>query len=111
MTEVLNSEQLDELERELSAADVVNLLHLFLETTPGLVTSLADAVAGSDAETVTRAAHRLKGGCVSIGATALASVAREIEEDVAAASSRAPQLTDTWQRTAEALRARIALQG
>lgn len=110
MTEVLNSEQLDELERELSAADVVNLLNLFLETTPGLVTSLVDAATGTDTEDMLRAAHRLKGGCVSIGANALASVAREIEERPAAAAELAPQLADTWQRTAEALRARIALQ-
>jgi len=109
MSEVLNSEQLDELEHELSAADVVNLLNLFLETTPGLVRGLADAAAGRDSVEVQRAAHRLKGGCVSIGATALASVARQIEENVDAAASLAPQLTDTWQRTADALRARIAL--
>lgn len=110
MTEVLDSEQLDELERELSAADVVNLLNLFLETTPGLVTGLVDAAAGSDTDDVLRAAHRLKGGCVSIGATALASVAHQIEQDTAAAADLAPQLADTWQRTADALRARIALQ-
>jgi HPt (histidine-containing phosphotransfer) domain-containing protein len=65
---------------------------------------LEASIAG-DKQEVARAAHRLKGGAVSIGAVALATAAQQLESGV----DEPGRLAESWQETATALRERIAL--
>jgi CheY-like chemotaxis protein/HPt (histidine-containing phosphotransfer) domain-containing protein len=58
---------------------VEQLVTLFVDGTPPLIAELRDAAAGGDPEAVRRAAHKLKGSCQNIGATWMATLAREAE--------------------------------
>jgi HPt (histidine-containing phosphotransfer) domain-containing protein len=51
----------------------------FLEVTPERLQSLRAAAARADADEVRRMAHQVRGSCGAVGATAMFSVASEIE--------------------------------
>ena len=55
------------------------IVGIFLEDCPRMVTELERAVDSGDAEAVRRAAHTLKGSVAVLGAKALAAVAKEAE--------------------------------
>jgi CheY-like chemotaxis protein len=76
------------------------VIQLFLQTVPDLVTALSAAVAAGDAAQVKQLSHKLKGNCLSLGATRMAAVCHAVE--LAAAAGRiehsaqaqiAPELT------------------
>jgi HPt (histidine-containing phosphotransfer) domain-containing protein len=76
------------------------VIQLFLQTVPDLVDALGAAVAAGDAVQVKQLAHKLKGNCLSLGATRMAAVCHTVE--LAAAAGRiertahaqiAPELT------------------
>jgi two-component system, sensor histidine kinase and response regulator len=62
---------------------VSQLVALFVDGTPPLLADLRLAAEGGDAEAVRRGAHKLKGSCQNIGATWLATLARDLEADPA----------------------------
>lgn len=55
------------------------LIELFLEDSPRLLTELGEAVASGDAEAVMRAAHTLKGSVSVLGAPVVTDLAGELE--------------------------------
>ncbi len=57
---------------------------IFAERAPGDIAALRDAVGRTDLPEVARAAHRLKGSCAAVGATAMAALLAEIETDARA---------------------------
>jgi two-component system sensor histidine kinase/response regulator len=60
--------------------DVVDqLVDLFLTSTPPMLAELRDAADRGDHDELQRTAHKLKGSCQSIGATAMATLCRAVE--------------------------------
>jgi CheY-like chemotaxis protein len=81
---------------------VEQLVTLFVDGTPPLIEELREAAAGGDPEAVRRAAHKLKGSCQNIGATWMATLAREVETTEPAAVDMA-RLDDAFAATRDAL--------
>ncbi|MFT3926427.1 MAG: response regulator [Myxococcales bacterium] len=57
------------------------IIELFLKHVPGQLSSLLEVSAQRDAEQIRAASHKLKGGCASIGAVAMASMCARIQHD------------------------------
>jgi PAS domain S-box-containing protein len=92
---------------------VKELVDLFLRETPPRFEKLASAIAREDPEALVSEAHGLKGTAASIGARSLAQIARGMEEGGRAGSVEGVgvllrDLRQEYERTAAALRARIA---
>jgi HPt (histidine-containing phosphotransfer) domain-containing protein len=70
--------------RSMQRPGAPNLLNkiigLYLESSPGLLQKLRDAVAGEDAEALRQAAHSLKSSSANLGATRLATLCKELEQ-------------------------------
>jgi two-component system, sensor histidine kinase and response regulator len=81
---------------------VDQLVSLFVEGTPPLLEELREAAAGGDPQAVRRAAHKLKGSCQNIGATWMATLAREAETAAPAAVDMT-QLDEAFAATRDAL--------
>jgi CheY-like chemotaxis protein len=58
---------------------IAELIATFLEESPRLLATAATSLSAGQAEELCRAAHSLKGGAASLGATALAAQARALE--------------------------------
>jgi HPt (histidine-containing phosphotransfer) domain-containing protein len=89
------------------------LIEIFLQDTPTRLKELDAALAASDAATVTRAAHSIKGSAGNFGAMRLSELAHRIELLGKAANLPAVDVTELkseYARVAEAL-TRIALEG
>ena len=56
------------------------LVDAYLDSTPGLLAAMRQAVAAGDAAGLQRAAHTLKTGSANMGALALAALCKELEE-------------------------------
>jgi CheY-like chemotaxis protein/HPt (histidine-containing phosphotransfer) domain-containing protein len=71
--------------RELDESDAEQIFRTmvvqFFEQYPGSYENIRKAVENADAEQIFRASHFLKGSCLSIGATKLATLCRELESD------------------------------
>jgi CheY-like chemotaxis protein len=87
------------------------LVQLFVDTTPPLLTELREGAESGDAEAVRRAAHKLKGSCLNIGASGMAAQAERLERDAAGASPQLEDLDFTFSATCDALRAVITPAG
>lgn len=72
-------ETLRSLNPEDSAAFLKELIDIYLQDTPERIAEIESALAASNAGTVMRAAHSIKGSSSNFGATALAEVAHKIE--------------------------------
>jgi signal transduction histidine kinase/CheY-like chemotaxis protein/HPt (histidine-containing phosphotransfer) domain-containing protein len=57
------------------------IIELFLKHVPGQLSSLLEVAQGTDAEAIRAVSHKLKGGCASIGAVAMASACERIQHD------------------------------
>jgi HPt (histidine-containing phosphotransfer) domain-containing protein len=55
------------------------VIELFLRSVPELMNSLANAMAGEDVASIKRLAHKLKGNCLSLGASKMAAACHAIE--------------------------------
>jgi CheY-like chemotaxis protein len=55
------------------------VVDLFLRTVPELMNALAEAMAREDVPNIERLAHKLKGNCLSLGATKMAAACHAIE--------------------------------
>jgi HPt (histidine-containing phosphotransfer) domain-containing protein len=75
----LDPERFGELARDLGPEPAHGLVREFLEVTPAGVSELASAAEAGDAEGVARAAHRLRGGCLALGAMHLAAACAAAE--------------------------------
>lgn len=102
MTDTLNRDQLTELVQELGQGNVRELVRTFLDTTPALIADLRGSV--SDTEQLRSAAHRLRGGALAIGASALAEVSGQLERGGDAVDSALAELDSAWSSTADALK-------
>lgn len=89
----------------------------FLEVTPARLSALQQAAARGDAAEVRRIAHLLRGSCGAVGATAMATVAAEIESEIDAlgatadASPAVVRLADLFARTEPVLGALVRDNG
>jgi len=56
------------------------IIGLYLESSPGLLRQIRDAVAGEDGDALRQAAHSLKSSSANLGAKRLAAVCKELEQ-------------------------------
>jgi CheY-like chemotaxis protein/HPt (histidine-containing phosphotransfer) domain-containing protein len=89
---------------------VEQLVDLFVDSTPPLLTDLRSAVQDGDAEAVRRTAHKLKGSCQNIGAARLAALAAAIEKGESAPPD-VDGLEQVFDATCDALRAALVPAG
>jgi CheY-like chemotaxis protein/HPt (histidine-containing phosphotransfer) domain-containing protein len=80
------------------------LLELFAEGTPPLLEELETAAARGDADALARAAHKLKGSCQNMGATAMAEACRRLERGEADAPEEVARLDALYGPTLDELR-------
>ena len=73
-------EQILELDRLNGGGVFVRFANTFLEAVPITLETLQTAVSQDDPAGIARAAHALKGASLNVGAEAMASVSRELEE-------------------------------
>ncbi len=78
-TSVLQKERWDELQRELDAGLLEELVRLFLEEAPSLIRELQTAVQAGQAAEAHEVAHKFKGSCATMDVARLAALCREIE--------------------------------
>lgn len=79
--DLIDEERFAELGRDFPAAVVAEVVATFRETTPPMVEHVLQAVRDGDVDLVVSAAHRLKGGCMVIGAQAVERIAGQLERD------------------------------
>jgi HPt (histidine-containing phosphotransfer) domain-containing protein len=80
----LDHARFGQLAYDLGPDNAHELVREFLHVTPETIAELRDAAETGDAEALARAAHRLRGGCVSIGAMHLALACGAAERAVRA---------------------------
>lgn len=77
---VINGQIFAELQATAGAEFVAELVQAFLEDAPALLRELCRAAEAGDAQAQRRAAHTLKSNANTFGATALADLARDLEQ-------------------------------
>ena len=92
------------------SAFVDDIVDTYLRDAPEQLAGMQAALAAGDLETLGRHAHTLKGNSLSVGATALAAIARDLEERARAgdAADAGPKIEDAsaeFGRVAAALEA------
>lgn len=75
----LDPDRFASLRADFSAAEFAELLATFHTLTAPLIDEIAEAVSEGDDERARVAAHRLRGGCLSLGAMTLAATAAQLE--------------------------------
>lgn len=93
-------------------AFAIELTTMFIEDTTDRIGRLVDALAGQDASVVGEEAHAIKGAASSIGATAVRSIALELEgmgkaHDLRDALDALIDLQSAFDTTCDTLRARF----
>jgi HPt (histidine-containing phosphotransfer) domain-containing protein len=88
------------------------LVEAYLDSSPGLIGSMRQALASGEAPALQRAAHSLKTGSASFGALALAAQCKELEElaktgSLVSAEERLGALEAAYTEVAAALQARL----
>lgn len=107
MTGAVDPEALAGLRQDLGEAVARDLLRMFLETTPEQVAAIERA---EGARELASAAHRLRGGCMAVGACSLADACAAVED---AANAQRPDgelrsLVAEVRRAWDATRSRLA---
>ncbi len=93
------------------AENILNrLIRLYLESSPGILDSLRDALQREEGNAVREAAHGLKSASANMGALKLSVLCKQIEElghaeKTAEAAALLPDLEAEYQRVVAALRA------
>jgi len=78
---------IERLGAELGSIEALKLpIELFATQTPELLTDMRRAIEAGDAETVRGDAHKLKGGCMTLAATHMAELCRDLEHRLGADS-------------------------
>lgn len=89
MTNLVDPERIRDLQSQLDDF-VFELIDLFADGSPPLADAMRDAVGRADQVALARAAHELKGSCLSVGATWIAEACQGLESaapDAAAADA------------------------
>lgn len=76
----LDAERFAELRRDFSGVDLADLLATFTAVTTTTVAEVDAGAGAADASAVQAAAHKLRGGCLAIGALELARLGGSLEE-------------------------------
>jgi signal transduction histidine kinase/DNA-binding response OmpR family regulator/HPt (histidine-containing phosphotransfer) domain-containing protein len=111
--EPLDEERFGELARDFPPNVVRDVVHAFIDSTPSIIERIVLAAAGDDHVEVAQGAHRLKGGCLAVGAGTLNDLATELEQlgragaDGPALRDAAARLEAAWLATRAALRRRV----
>jgi two-component system sensor histidine kinase/response regulator len=109
----VDTERFDDLARDFTPEVVREIVHAFIDSTPPIIERIVLAAEGADHTEIAQGAHRLKGGCLAVGAGQLNDIADELEtlgrerapgEALQAAAAR---LERSWVATRRALRARV----
>jgi two-component system sensor histidine kinase/response regulator len=109
----IDDERFDDLAREFSPDVVREVVTAFIDSTPPIIERIVLAAEGDDHPEISSAAHRLKGGCLAVGAGQLNDLAGELEmlgrdeapgRDLRDAADR---LERAWIATRRALRDRV----
>ncbi|HYF26920.1 MAG TPA: Hpt domain-containing protein [Baekduia sp.] len=79
MSGALDEATVAALERDLGPDGVRAIARTMLDAAPADVRTLADAAEQGDADAAARAAHRLRSGCLMLGARALADACAALE--------------------------------
>jgi HPt (histidine-containing phosphotransfer) domain-containing protein len=109
----IDEERFGDLVREFPPEAVREVVIAFIDSTPPIIERVVLAAEGGDHVEISGAAHRLKGGCLAVGAGALNDLASELEtlgrEEAPADDLRrvAARLEDAWMATRRALRERV----
>ncbi|HEY4158086.1 MAG TPA: Hpt domain-containing protein, partial [Polyangiaceae bacterium] len=69
-----------------------SVLRVFLRHVPAQIDAIVEAVAAGDPEALRLAAHKLKGGCLSVGVPRMAALCAELEENPAQPAPLAEEL-------------------
>ncbi|WP_445151644.1 response regulator [Baekduia sp. Peel2402] len=103
----------NDLGRDFTPDVVREVVNAFIDSTPPIIERIVLAAEGEDHTEIAQGAHRLKGGCLAVGAGRLNDLANELEE---LGRSNAPgddlrvtaeQLERAWAATRLALRERV----
>ena len=76
----LDPERFAALRKDFPGDDLADILRTFAELTAKTVADVAEGAASRDAARTREAAHKLRGGCLAVGALRLARTAGELEE-------------------------------
>jgi HPt (histidine-containing phosphotransfer) domain-containing protein len=112
--EALDEERFGDLERDFPPSVVRDVVHAFIDSTPPIIERIVLAAEGEDHMEVQQGAHRLKGGCLAVGAGSLNTLADDLETlareeaDGDRLREAAARLESTWLATRAALRRRVA---
>jgi two-component system, sensor histidine kinase and response regulator len=109
----LDEVRFGDLARDFAPAAVREVVIAFIDSTPSIIERIVLAAEGGDREEVAAGAHRLKGGCLAVGAGRLNDLAGELEvlgrdaADDAQLRVTAARLERAWLATRRALRERV----
>jgi two-component system sensor histidine kinase/response regulator len=109
----IDEERFNDLAREFPADAVREVVVAFIDSTPSMIERIVLAAEGVDHQEIAGAAHRLRGGCLAVGAGTLNELAGELETlgrgeaPGAALQAAAARLERAWMSTRRALRERV----
>ena len=75
----IDAERFDDLARDFSPEVVREIVNAFIDSTPPIIERIVLAAEGADHTEIAQGAHRLKGGCLAVGAGQLNDIADELE--------------------------------
>ncbi|QEC47874.1 response regulator [Baekduia soli] len=113
VSRALDEDRFGDLHRDFPPEVVRDVVHAFLDSTPEIVERLVLAAEGVDHTEVAHGAHRLRGGCLAVGAGLLNELASEMEAlgregaDGTRLRDTAVRLECAWHATRTALRERV----
>jgi CheY-like chemotaxis protein/HPt (histidine-containing phosphotransfer) domain-containing protein len=109
----VDDERFGDLARDFAPDVVREVVHAFIDSTPPIIERIVLAAEGEDHVEIAQGAHRLKGGCLAVGAGQLNELADDLERlgrgeaDGEALRDAAARLERSWIRTRRALRERV----
>jgi CheY-like chemotaxis protein len=109
----LDEDRFNDLHRDFPPEIVREVVESFIDSTPTIIERIVLAAEGVDHVEVTQGAHRLKGGCLAVGAGVLNDLASDLEAmgkaqaPAADLQDRAERLEAAWRATRAALRERV----